>query len=886
MRELAVRYKAEKVCHEEMVKMPLVDLKVLEVYMKSKKEYESHLKMNLELLKKEKCHVKPNKVEAKDDGWSYLRVVIARPSTIWERANVVVNAWSKERKKEAVARHGVHVSSIPDNEVNTDGQSERTFRTLENMFRACVRNLVVVGILTFCERTTKSSREIRKGLRKPKIVKRVKLILEMKLLGFSVGDHVMMKVSPWKGVVRFDKKGELAPSCYVAIRTFVWVSKVISSKIPIVKVGWNSKRNFELTWIWDDYLKDNGSCANEGTSVIPGVPDVPTYNSDDEQISWNSNDEDNDDEVNMSEDDDDQNDDNANNEGDDDKINTRTRLESDNDDDDFVHPKLSTFDEKERKDEEDKKRRVSSSVSSGFISNMLNPNPDTGIDFILNLNIESTSLVDVPVTTNVEMPPSSVTTLPPPPIPFIQPQQQIPVLTPTIVPSISLQNLPTFGSLFKFEDRVKALEDDFSEFKQTNQFAISDRLRDETQAKNADFNNTLDERMRKIIKKQVKDQVSKNLPKIEKLVNDQLEAKILTRSSNQAKTSYAIAANLSELELKKILIDKMENNKSIDRSIQQKTLYKALVDAYETDKDILETYEDTVTFKRRRDNKDEDEEPSARSNRGSKRRRAGKEPESTSAPKEKTPSSLKESKEGVQISLKSPTGKICSNQPVDETTQHHDWFQKPTKPPTPDRDWNKTFPAKHGPVQPSISTLAQNEDPRQVDTLTPELLAGPTYELMKGSCKSLVELEYFLEEVCKATTDQLDWNNPEGQQYPHDLCKPLPLIPNLRGRRIMDTSNGLKTSSQTECGVKEFVHDVYSRHRILAITKLKIVEWHNFKHLDWITVRRDEDKLYTFKEGDYNRLRLQDIEDMLPLLVQGKLTNLDVEERLALGVSL
>ncbi|GKF06842.1 hypothetical protein Tco_0037510 [Tanacetum coccineum] len=100
---------------------------------------------------------------------------------------------------------------------------------------------------------------------------------------------------------------------------------------------------------------------------------------------------------------------------------------------------------------------------------------------------------------------------------------------------------------------------------------------------------------------------------------------------------------------------------------------------------------------------------------------------------------------------------------------------------------------------------------------------------MKGLCKSLVELEYFLEEVCKATTDQLDWNNPEGQQYPHDLRKPLPLIPNLCGHRvipfdhfinndlaylnggvssrtyatsmtrtkdeIMDTSNGLKTSS-------------------------------------------------------------------------------------------
>ncbi|GJV22214.1 hypothetical protein Tco_1371234, partial [Tanacetum coccineum] len=49
----------------------------------------------------------------------------------------------------------------------------------------------------------------------------------------------------------------------------------------------------------------------------------------------------------------------------------------------------------------------------------------------------------------------------------------------------------------------------------------------------------------------------------------------------------------------------------------------------------------------------------------------------------------------------------------------------------------------------------------KVDTLTPELLAGPTFELMKGSCKSLVELEYFLEEVYKETTDQLDWINPE-----------------------------------------------------------------------------------------------------------------------------
>nr|GFD17838.1 hypothetical protein [Tanacetum cinerariifolium] len=51
-------------------------------------------------------------------------------------------------------------------------------------------------------------------------------------------------------------------------------------------------------------------------------------------------------------------------------------------------------------------------------------------------------------------------------------------------------------------------------------------------------------------------------------------------------------------------------------------------------------------------------------------------------------------------------------------------------------------------------------------------------------------------------------------------------------------------------------------------------------------VHRDDDQIYKFKEGDFKRLRLQDIEDMMLLLVQGKLSNLTVEERLAFNVSL
>nr|GFD34902.1 hypothetical protein [Tanacetum cinerariifolium] len=84
----------------------------------------------------------------------------------------------------------------------------------------------------------------------------------------------------------------------------------------------------------------------------------------------------------------------------------------------------------------------------------------------------------------------------------------------------------------------------------------------------------------------------------------------------------------------------------------------------------------------------------------------------------------------------------------------------------------------------------------------------------------------------------------------------------------------------------ESARDVYSKGRIIVVTELQIMKWHDYKHLDWISVRRDDDQIYKFKEGDFKRLRLQNIEDMLLLLVQGKLSNLTVEERLAFNVSL
>ncbi|GJT10573.1 hypothetical protein Tco_0857615 [Tanacetum coccineum] len=73
---------------------------------------------------------------------------------------------------------------------------------------------------------------------------------------------------------------------------------------------------------------------------------------------------------------------------------------------------------------------------------------------------------------------------------------------------------------------------------------------------------------------------------------------------------------------------------------------------------------------------------------------------------------------------------------------------------------------------------------------------------------------------------------------------------------------------------------------IIVVTSLKIMELFGYKHLEEITVQRQDDKLYKFREGDFKRLRLKDIEDMLLLLVQGKLAILNVDERFALNVAL
>ncbi|GJR05156.1 hypothetical protein Tco_0528140 [Tanacetum coccineum] len=409
----------------------------------------------------------------------------------------------------------------------------------------------------------------------------------------------------------------------------------------------------------------SGSGVAEGTGVIPGVPDAPDYDSDND-ISWKSSDED-----------DDIHDDDENAQDDDDEA----QFESKDDGDDFIHPKLTTYDDeiihemrKLMKNETDRSIvHTPSRISTISMTKTVNIR-------LKGLMLKGANSNEVQATQKMK---TSVT------LNSIHPdgQQQSSLLyqlaSSQQCKSKSRYGVTVLDNKHKAPSNkilLKALEDNFSELRQTNQYAEAlssipgivdhyltnkmqeavdvavqlkyDKIREESHNENQQFLDSIDEGMKKVIKEQVKKEVSKDHPKIDKF----------------------------------------------------------------------------ITIKRPRDGANDDQEPSAGTDRGSKRRRSGKEPESTSAPRETTTTAV---------------GKTTTD--VYKATQ---------------KNWTGSTPKR---------------------------------------------------------------------QYPQILRQPLPLVPNSQG-----------------------MYDI----------------------------------LYKFKEGDFHRLRIQDIEDMLLLLVQGKVTNLNVEERIAFNVSL
>nr|GEY33026.1 reverse transcriptase domain-containing protein [Tanacetum cinerariifolium] len=186
--------------------------------------------------------------------------------------------------KEVVCRHGVPISIISDRDIKftsrfwrslqealgtrldmstayhleTNGQSERTIQTLEDMLRACVidfggswdRHLPLVEFsynnsyharikaapfealyerkcrspvcwievgdiqltgLELIRETNKKIVQIKNRLLTARSRQKSYVDVRRRPLEFNVGDKVMLKVSPWKGVIRFKKDGKLSP---------------------------------------------------------------------------------------------------------------------------------------------------------------------------------------------------------------------------------------------------------------------------------------------------------------------------------------------------------------------------------------------------------------------------------------------------------------------------------------------------------------------------------------------------------------------------------------------------------------------------------------------------------------------------------------------------
>ncbi|GJZ07866.1 hypothetical protein Tco_0542149 [Tanacetum coccineum] len=172
----------------------------------------------------------------------------------------------------------------------------------------------------------------------------------------------------------------------------------------------------------------------------------------------------------------------------------------------------------------------------------------------------------------------------------------------------------------------------------------------------------------------------------------------------------------------------------------------------------------------------------------------------------------------------------------------------------------------------------------KIENLTQEILLGPAFRLLKGTLSNYAELEYDFEECYKALSEKLDWENTKGGNYPFDLSKPLPLITYGKRQRVPT-----KAAQYDLPGIEDMVPniwshikvaydkyalwgishwreqrksfyaytrgrqskgDVYSTKCILAVTHVKVMRKHGYMYLEEIVVRRADNVLYRFKEGD------------------------------------
>nr|GEY58018.1 hypothetical protein [Tanacetum cinerariifolium]GEY58577.1 hypothetical protein [Tanacetum cinerariifolium] len=298
--------------------------------------------------------------------------------------------------------------------------------------------------------------------------------------------------------------------------------------------------------------------------------------------------------------------------------------------------------------------------------------------------------------------------------------------------------------------------------------------------------------------------------------------------------------------LNQILNNKIEENKSVNRLDIQNNLYNALVEPYNSDKDIITSYGDVVTLKRGKE-AESSKEPTHKESKSTSSSKGA----SRSQPKSLGKSAYAEEHGQKVNDLEDQTHQEFNTRNDDVTLvrealddDESQW--KLSSFLTPNHEWHKTKTVDNRPPQPWITQMAQAAGTQssfneflathidfsafithqiKIDNMNQEELTGLTYDLIKGTCKSIVELEYHLEKVFKATNDQLDWHNPEGKLYPHDLSKPIPLLLNERGRQVIPLDQFINNDLEYLKGGSS------SKKYITSISKTKVA---NYGQVKWI----------------------------------------------------
>ncbi|GKB00261.1 hypothetical protein Tco_0828254, partial [Tanacetum coccineum] len=379
------------------------------------------------------------------------------------------------------------------------------------------------------------------------------------------------------------------------------------------------------------------------------------------------------------------------------------------------------------------------------------------------------------------------------------------------------------------------------------------------------------------------------------------EATISTTSAPDSSTLTAIHQRLSDLENEVKTLRNVDHSSAIPAAIKSEV--PTIIKEY-----LRTNMDDTLhKIQDQGPTADKDEGPPVGPDQRLKRKKTGKDTKPSKMAK-----STRTSKGTTKLQPKS-TGKFAQAKETvfeagDTQADPKDWFKKPKRPPTPDPEWNEYKTVDSKPTQKWLSDLAKAKKSSktfddlistpidfsafamnrlQISDLTQDILVGPAYKLLKGTCRSYVELEYNMEECYKALNDQLDWNNPEGDINPFDISKPLPLVQS-RNHQIVPVdyffNNDLAylqrgstgrtyTTSLTKSKAAKYdlskrqtfngyasnrvsKHDVYSTKRILAVKNVKVNIWYGYGHLEEIEVRKSDQQLYKFMEGDFPRLHL------------------------------